>query len=257
MLKRTITTAALVAFVAVLAMTVAPARAEIWLDWNVSNVSFDGVVDGGGNTATATIQEHTNAAYPVFLDHTRLKVSKESEAGILDAAFIDDAFSFLMIVDLVKTAGAWEATSGTLSFTDVGSANVVEASFLGTDFELQEVSGGGVSRELRLEGILSPLGSNESILVKTTDPWEFTGQSGSDLTIYNDESYDNGDVIVAQFDVPGTIAEMNTLIDWLDESGTNMLEVGDATGSIVPVPAAVVLGVLGLGLVGLKMRRYA
>jgi hypothetical protein len=35
------------------------------------------------------------------------------------------------------------------------------------------------------------------------------------------------------------------------------IKPGDLSSAIVPVPAAVLLGILGLGAVGVKLRKYA
>lgn len=74
---------------------------------------------------------------------------------------------------------------------------------------------------------------------------EFDGHSGS---------------IPMSFTAPepwqGVIMEISTTSTWFDE-GAYDTNQGNVIASVVPVPGAVLLGMLGLGAVGIKLRKYA
>lgn len=54
----------------------------------------------------------------------------------------------------------------------------------------------------------------------------------------------------------GTLIELSTTGTWFGD-GDYTTNSGSVGASVVPVPAAVILGILGLGVVGLKLRKYA
>lgn len=148
----------------------------------------------------------------------------------------------------------WSAL-GTLRFTDTDmSSAAVEAVVVSTS-----ITADGTS--LRIEGGLEDL-NPPSILVNRGDPWVFTGNAdggGADaddtygqITVPNPGSYDGGTILTLKFGYAGTLDELFGAIG-PDPSMTG----GEVKGVVVPVPAAVLLGVLGMGVAGLKLRKYA
>jgi len=194
---------------------------------------------------------------------SNLLVTLEDELVIgpaKDSAKIVGGDNFDLVVDLTMKAefGAnnWSA-AGTLKFTDTDTASyAVEADFHST---LVEIDNEGY---LRIEGTLSDTTSNTSILVNRGDPWEYVGNAEgaiagdadgkpNQITVYNPGSYDGGTLLTIKFAAAGY--DLDTLFsddreDWYP---------GEVKGQIVPVPAAVLLGFLGLSAAGLKLRKFA
>jgi hypothetical protein len=54
----------------------------------------------------------------------------------------------------------------------------------------------------------------------------------------------------------GSIMEISTTSNWFGE-GRYSTDQGNVIASVVPVPGAVLLGMLGLGVVGIRLRKYA
>jgi len=174
----------------------------------------------------------------------------------LDDAEVDGGTNFNLLLDLamVDEAGAnnWSAT-GTLKFTDTDTSDyAVEAAI--QSYSVQIDSG-----YLEIKGYLSDLVPNTSILVNRGDPWVFGGSAGYTLagadgtadqvTMYNPGSYDGGQLLMIKFGVSGTLDAFFSI--------DRLLTNGEVKGQVVPAPAAVVLGILGLAVVGVKLRKYA
>jgi len=231
----------LVAVLCVCTMT--PAFADLYLTYDSSAASLVYTV------ATKTLVV-TNTAGSVF------QVRKEDTGlgTIVDnTQIVGTGFSLALNLNLVDLAGAnnWSAT-GTLTFTDTGASNVVEATVTTSSITMP-------SNILMIQANLSNLGINDRILVGA-DPWVFNGQSeipgegtegiANQITMYNPGSYDGGNLLTLKFSAPGS--NLDTLF------GTNRnLAGGEVKGQVVPVPAAVLLGLLGLGAAGIKLRRFA
>jgi len=177
-----------------------------------------------------------------------------------DSAKVIGGENFDLVVDLTMKdefgANNWSAT-GTLKFTDiVTSSYAVEADFQST---LVEIDKGGY---LIIQGTLSDMAPNSSILVNRGDPWVYKGNGESSfagdadgidkqLTVYNPESYDGGTLITIKFGASGYT------LDELFEDDIENWGPGEVKGQVVPLPAAALLGFLGLGAAGLKLRKFA
>jgi len=166
-------------------------------------------------------------------------------------------FDLLLDLQLVQLGpNNWSATSGSLKFTDTNRAsNAVEAAV-----DVYEIVVD--SDELRIRGHMTNLGTNTKILVNRGDPWKFvgndeTGDAGdadgtaNQVTMYGPENYDIGEVLTVKF---GVGVDLDTLFGGVDNQ---TLLGGEVKGQVVPVPAAVLLGFLGLGAAGLKLRKFA
>jgi len=89
------------------------------------------------------------------------------------------------------------------------------------------------------------VGTLSNVLFVVSDDGNFDGHSGS--------------VSMSFTSLPpwyGTLIELSTTSTWFSE-GDYTTNSGSVDASVVPVPAAVILGVLGLGVVGWKLRKYA
>ncbi len=176
----------------------------------------------------------------------------------LDNVAIIGGDNFNLTLDLTMNQlgiNNWSA-SGSLKFTDTdATSNAVEAAV-----QSYSVKADGTS--LQIVGSLSPQNPPPSILVNRGDPWVFVGNTdggGADadltanqITVFNPESYDGGTVWTIKFGMT------DSLDVFFGTTGQDRhLTGGEVKGSVVPVPAAVLLGILGLGVVGLKLRKYA
>jgi hypothetical protein len=186
---------------------------------------------------------------------SQLALEFDTPGGVaLDNAAITGGANFNLAVDLTLTqlaANLWTA-AGTLTFTDTATGtNAIAASIASTS-----IVATGTSLEIR--GALGPL-TGTSILVNRGDPWVFAGNAddgspanadgvANQITVLAPASYDAGDILTLKFGYQGTVDGF---------FGQNeVLSGGEVKGAIVPVPAAILLGFLGLGAAGLKLRRY-
>ena len=164
-------------------------------------------------------------------------------------------FDYDLTMNLVQNGvNDWEAVSGSLNITDVdtGTPAISAANFKSTDIAMNF----GV---LTITGVLwvdNP--DTESILVNRGDPWVYTGtdtmmpDGDNDTTVtYNVDEYDTGGVLVIDFSLPGNISSLDELF-----GGDRTLEDGQLKINVVPVPAAGLLAMVGLGIVARLRRRF-
>ena len=172
----------------------------------------------------------------------------------LDNVAVVGGAYFNLVLDLQMTQlgpNNWLAL-GTFKFTDTTLAtNAVEAGMVSTSIKADGTS-------LRIEGYLQDM-NPPTILVNRGDPWVFAGNAdngGADadgtygqITVPNSQSYDGGTILTLKFGYTGTV-------DGFFGADQNV-GGGEVKGAIVPVPGAVLLGLLGLSAAGLKLRKYA
>ena len=136
----------------------------------------------------------------------------------------------------------------------------LQAAFTSTSVALVDLAG---FYRLEVQGNLSPL-APPSILGGTA-PWSFegdaqTGAANADgnpltITVDNPADYTYGGLVALQYPVYGNFSSLENLFSSLcTDCG---IENGSVHAQIVPVPAALLLGLLGMGVTGLKLRRYA
>ena len=142
-------------------------------------------------------------------------------------------FALSMNIGLIDVAGTSATGSGgSLTLTDVDS-DTITASFTGQWAPL-----GGA---LRFEGIMQPVAYNPSVVGETT----FDGDIGAVSMIFPGNPVMHGVIIEL------TAGGSNFNTGWAPTLG------GGVTGNVVPLPGAVLLGMLGLSAVGLKLRKRA
>jgi len=143
----------------------------------------------------------------------------------------------------------WSATGSFTLADSVGTR--VEADFLSSSITLANtpLPPFGTMSTMTISGTLSIKAPNSSILVGP-DPWTFAGTSGG-LTVTDWQRYDNGALVTAEFYFPGAV-DLDTLL-----SVNRASSGGETEFSVVPVPAAILLGMLGLSAAGVGLRRFA
>jgi len=206
------------------------------------------------NTLTAT----TNSQSTLLLTLDDPMGNSIDYAGMVASS---KPFNFSMTLNLTRLGpGNWSAT-GNLKWSDINTgSNAVETAFASTNIFIYN----GSRYTLNIDGLLSPLSGN-TILVNRGSPWTFVGDAAKTPPEYPDAdgtpgqitlpdnplSFSNGDLFVIRTNV------MTSSLDSLFGTTWTEPKVGQISGTIVPAPAAVVLGLMGLSLVGFWMRRYA
>ncbi len=224
--------------VAVLCLGAVPVTADLIYDMGNATLDFT------QSTSNLLVRESGLSQLYVELD--------DPAGAALDNVAIIGGANFDLAVDLTMVqlgVNTWSA-SGTLAFTDIATGtNAVEAMITGAS-----VTSTGTSLEIR--GALQ----GEPVLVNRGDPWVFVGNAdgggadqdstSSQITVLNPESYDGGTILTLKFG-------MTLPLDEFFGQDRLGLTGGEVKGAIVPVPAAVLLGMLGMGIAGLKLRKHA
>lgn len=167
----------------------------------------------------------------------------------------------LKIAMVFTGSGDTYSASGTLSIWDrVGSAITTPADILGTfTSTLVDLDTTGFLPALDVRGNLFA----NPILQNTSNPWVFQGDqnfTGNDadgiaktISLYgNVGAYRRGQLIALNFPVLGNPLTVQDVF-----KNSTLLQNGEVTVTVVPVPAAVLLGALGLSVAGLKLRKRA
>ncbi len=233
----------------VLCLSTVPARAELWLRFQMDETAMTYTAA----TRAATITETADSV---------LKGSLFDAAVKVDSVHITDAadFDLQMSLDFSRLGvSSWKAT-GLLTLTDRNAlVHRLVADFASTSIGLDA---GGPAGELTIEGRLSARPGNEAILVGS-DPWKFegTGQLGrigngadgvaNTITLDNWDNWDGGDLVSMHFISPGM-----SLDTFFGDDRTGGGDV-NLNLNVVPVPTAVLLGALGLTAAAVRLRKYA
>lgn len=141
-----------------------------------------------------------------------------------------EAFTLQMTISGITATGA--VGTGDLTFYDTDGDNI-SADFTGTWLNV-----GGTPV---FSGMLSEVYYNQ--VTNTT----FDGHSGDSVSM----------VFTASQPWFGTIMELAPASSWFTAGDFTDVHSGSVDAHVVPLPAAVLLGILGLGVAGLKLRKYA
>jgi hypothetical protein len=245
----------------VAAMVLAPSTA--WADPYVINFDLQEAqltYTAGSTPGTGTLiaRETAYSPFALWLNQSKATIDR---ANVTEAYGNKMSFDFNLTLNLQQLGTEQWLATGTLTFTDTsGMGNAVEANFVSTDIIIYS----GATYTLNIIGGLSPLNGTSILTGNDGDPWTFTG----DLSLTNPDP--NADGVVGQITLPdnrlayggGDLFVIKTdvtanLKDVLFGSTWTGVQTGEVKGTVVPAPAAVLLGLFGLGVVGWYMRRFA
>lgn len=229
--------------VAALVLT-STAMADIHLDFGVSELNLDYTV----GSQLMTIESSNASTLDAWLldgasvlDYLQVKAS---DLGTDVLYTLNLAFTQFGVDD-------WRAV-GTFSMRDTVQ-EVVAANFTSTNVYIDDTS-----YELKIKGYLLPVSPNAGVLVPSAYTWNMT--DGTDtITVLSATSYDNGVMINTQFTTWGGWTEDEFFTGNIGSTPVPSISLmnGDSRIAITPVPAGVLLGIIGLSMVGARMRKYA
>jgi hypothetical protein len=214
---------------------------DLWAFDTQMTVAPTGVQNG--TTATATVQARAPGT-----SYMNMFV-KEDDGTVLDSLLVEP-YSLSAVLNFVGSGNSYSVT-GSLVVNDADGAKIA-ANFQSANVRFESlIAGNPYSNTIYVSGYLSPA-AGPSILVGNSDPykWEFKGATDAISLADNIASYDTGNMVVYEFNV-----NYGSLQQFLAANGAEALGMLNAT--VVPVPAAVLLGFLGLGAAGLKLRKSA
>lgn len=219
------------------------AMADIAVLFN-TNPTLEGTITRTSATTADMVIEDTGRSTVEIL-------SQEVGGAILDIATISNAnpdgltFDIVLDLDLVRnTSGTWTA-SGTFMLTDIDTSTPA----FSADFVSTSVSMAAGSTTLEVQGILS--GSSPILVNRPVGgpDWTYDGEFSS-VTVGNADQYDGGSLFALQFNTG-----MSNLDSLLGTSG--VYSGGKIEGTVVPEPAAALLGLMGLSFTAYVRRRKA
>jgi len=201
------------------------------------------VTGSDGQVATATVG-------PSGVSGMNIAIKRDITSPAYQA-LTSEAADVVAVLNFVGSGNDYDV-SGSLEVRD-GTGDIKIAA----DFDAHEVLwtstyGGG---NLSVRSYLRPQAGNSSILLGS--PWEYEGITSGNVISLDDNavSYDVGDIWVMEYNVPDSSLQ-NFLRTLTSDDSTNVAW-GHLDATVVPVPGAVLLGMLGLGAVGIKLRKFA
>ena len=176
---------------------------------------------------------------------------KEDGGNVLQS-LEDEPYNLFATLDFTGSGNDYTAI-GSLELYDTTSVvnPKIAADFVSTSVTFTPLQYGPIwASVLEMFGNLTPQNPNTSILLG--DPWVFVGTNGTISLAADPSSFTHGNMMILEFYVP-----YGSLQDFFEADNMDALGMLNAKIHSTPIPAAVLLGVIGLGVVGLKLRKYA
>ena len=241
----------LVLGIVVLCFGAGPAVADLYLDVDVSFTNMTITPTGAGMASVAISDSDYSSVAAYLWDDAG--TSGSADDILMDEAYIMGGSYFDALLNLTFTRAASEvwSASGPVIVRDTTFSDVIAGNFTSTLIDIPSTS-----TDLYVHGRLSPIAPSTSIL--PTSPWVFAGQAGPDgsdgvagqVILDPADYFDAGIVTVLHYHV-GTGS-----LDALLSTSDSFIQ-GDVSMTVVPVPAAFLLAMLGMGVAGLKLRKHA
>lgn len=247
--------------IVVLCLSTTPVVADLSVVFDSSDVKMTILDnDGDGTSATAILTAESSAS-PLSVNI--LDETTPIDGVDLTGFDLDFTLSLVGTGDLYTASGIlklWDRVGNTATTPDIYGA------FTSTLVAYTSIGGGKID----IDGYLSPVGGLP--ILRNTNPWSFKGDTSDivagDGDVYADlgadpSSYDSG--FVWTWSVPLVVTGdplvgglgAQTLESLFSADNGRMFHYGDVQGVVVPVPGAVLLGILGLSVAGLKLRKRA
>ena len=172
--------------------------------------------------------------------------------GIIQQSLTVKPFDLTATLDFTVAGGVYSAT-GDLVVNDTGGTKIA-ADFVSTSVTFTPVGpfAFGWASVLEVTGYLTPQ-SGTSILLGGSPQWVFEDTTtGDTISLASADGFDHGDMIVYEYYV-----NYGSLQHFLEAGDMDAYGTLNATIHSTPIPAAVLLGIIGLGVAGLKLRKYA
>ena len=241
MLKRRL----LVISLAALCLSAAPAMAD-FVDLTAYETAMTLTDVWDGTTATATVE----AQYPT----SSMEMYIKDDGGNILQSLIVEPYDLTATLYFTVAGDDYSAIGSLLVYDDTSSINPkIAADFVSetVTFTPEKLPWGPWVSTLDVTGYLTPQGTNTSILLGGSS-WEFATSATENISLVDADDFDHGNMVVFQYYVPyGSLQEF-LAAGTMDAYGLLNAEIYST-----PIPAAVLLGVIGLGVVGLKLRKYA
>ena len=245
----------------VLVLVSGPAVADlpdpnVYLDYSTLDFVFTRTAAAGvfGTVGTYEIRDVSGSSMDAIL---RDDMSAEIDRATI-RSFTD--FDVMLSGNVDRVAANAYSLTGTLTATDDTGMTKVLADFASVEVSNDSI---GFTNLFVIAGTLGTSGGGIGpILVPASESWSFYGHSGDTvdgLDVGNDDtiivahnamSYGGGDLV--NFTLGNDISGLDTLF-----ADGRTLGGGDMKVTVVPAPAGVILGVIGLGVAGCLRRRFS
>jgi hypothetical protein len=227
----------LVLIVAALCISATPAMANVIFDLEDTKMTV--------NTL------HADVAFDLSAVSSPGLTAKIKEGGTVlqQTDLTGTADNFDMNIDFTSLGGGAYYGIGDFFIKDDSGVIKAEGTFDTRDAGDVELNAQG---KLEISGRVGASVGNSTVLVPNSNPWTFEGDIIDISLASGVEKHTHGFAYVVQFDLGDH--GISTLDELFSSTGL-VLTAGDVDITVVPVPAAVVLGALGLGAAGLKLRK--
>lgn len=203
-----------------------------------ANQTLMTVTDVWNGTTATTIVE---AEYPTS---TMNMYIKDNDGNILQSLVVEP---YDLTATLVFTGSGNDYSAiGSLVINDT-SGKKIDAAFLS---DMVTFTPGAWISTLTMTGSLTPQPGKTSILSESSS-WEFANSPTEKIFLTNADEFDHGIMVVFEM-----FLHTNSLQEYLSADGAQGQGELRAQIHSTPIPAAVLLGIIGLGVVGLKLRRF-
>ena len=226
---------------AALCLSAAPAMADfVELLAGSTQMTVTDTSGGGGTSATATV---------IAADTIKMSLKDSDDLTLLQPEITVDSSALNATLYFEGTGGNDYTATGSLEMSDIDTK--IAADFVSTTLTFDSSWNqwaGTYMGTLNMTGYLTTQENETSILLGDS-PWEFGTISLSDP---DPSLFTHGNMIDFHYNM-----QYETLQEFLAKVSADGSGLLNAQIYSTPIPAAVLLGIIGLGVAGLKLRKHA